>query len=128
MAEAVSQERHKHDVYAIVTVVNAGVPSTKDGLSLAKYTPEDPFLESRVPCHRNAGAEAAIEGLEGILGMASHGPDGLKAEDRIVDLSLQREVDSVLQVLLAGKDRAARVHHEVLHTVDFVRRQLRAPL
>src|SRR5207244_6084805 len=92
----------------MVTVVNAGVPRTKDGLSLAKYTPEDPFLESRVPCHRNAGAEAAIEGLEGILGMASHGPDGLKAEDRIVDLSLQREVDSVLQVLLAGKDRAAR--------------------
>ena len=128
LAEPVSQERNKYEVYAVITVVNAGVPGTKNALSLAKYTSQDSFLESRVPCHRDAGTESAVVGLEGIFWMAAYSTDRLKAKDRVIDLPLQCEVHRVLQVLLGGEDRSAGVHHKILHAVDFVRRQLRAPL
>src|SRR5437764_2224506 len=118
LAEAVPQKGHKHEVNAVVPLEDAGVAGPKHSLPLAKDAPQDSGLEPGVPGHGSAGAEAAIEGLEGILGMTADCADGLEPEDGIIDLSLQRVVYRVLEVSLAGKDGATRANHKALHAVD----------
>src|SRR4029077_13100951 len=62
LAEAVSQKGNKHQVHAVVPIVNAGVTAANDSFALAEDTAKDPGLELRIPSHGNARAETAVPG------------------------------------------------------------------
>src|SRR6266568_2626711 len=100
LAEAVSQEGHKHQVHGVVPVVKAGIATSEDGGLMAEPLAQPAAVEAWAPCHCDARAEAAVVGVEGILGMAAYGADGLKAEDGIINLAFQRVAHRVLEILL----------------------------